>query len=68
MKKIKIGEYIRTKNGIIGKVIALLGKDCCYKNMNTYEIDTIFGDVYEEDIEKHSNNIIDLIEIRRLCK
>lgn len=63
--KIKIGEYIRTKDGIIGKIFEEddIGKyGVC--------IDTTFLDDYAdetnfvkyEDIKKHSFNIIDLIE------
>ena len=61
--KIEVGEYVRTKNGEIGKVLIFYGKDDCYKKMNNYSVDYIDGAVYEEDIIKHSKNIIDLIEV-----
>ena len=60
---IKVGEYVRTKNGYIGNVV----------NINEFRppeaeicVDMNFSDyvfVGEEDIKAHSKNIIDLIEI-----
>lgn len=57
MKEIKVGEYIRTKQGEIAKII----------DTNIFD-KTIYKDVqgakyYLEDITKHSPNIIDLIEV-----
>ena len=55
----KIGDYVRTKNGIIGKIID--------KNMaevdNRYELDYNNKLYYYEQISKSSSNIIDLIEV-----
>ena len=66
MLKLKTEEYIRTYEGIIGKVLEDedIGKNGVY-------IDTTFLDDYAdetnfvkyEDIKKHSLNIIDLIEV-----
>lgn len=61
--EIKVGEYIRTDNGIIGK----------YKvNENWINvIETNNKDIgidIEKDIVKHSNNIIDLIEVGDILK
>ena len=65
MLKIKVKEYIRTYEGIIGKILEDedIGENGVY-------IDTTFLDDYAdetnfvkyEDIAKHSLNIIDLIE------
>lgn len=63
--KIKAGEYIRTYEGIIGKVL----EDEDIAENGVY-IDTTFFDDYAdetnfvkyEDIKSHSFNIIDLIE------
>lgn len=63
--KIKVGDYIRTYDGIIGKV---LEEDDIGQNI--VSIDTIFFDDYAdetglvkyESIKKYSANIIDLIE------
>lgn len=64
--KIEVEEYIRTYEGIIGKILEDedIGKNGVY-------IDTTFLDDYAdetnfvkyEDIKKHSSNIIDLIEV-----
>lgn len=62
--KIEVGEYIRTEEGYILEntikahkniIEKLVEEDREYKNK--------FG-----KIVKHSKNIIDLIEVRRLCK
>lgn len=69
---IEIGEYVRTKNGLIGKVnkIELAGSGVRYGG--EYLSNTIIqfndGKVYErrvneKDIIKHSFNLIDLIEV-----
>ena len=63
--EIKVGDYIRTYDGIIGKVL----EDEDIRENGVY-IDTTFLDDYAdetnfvkyEDIKKHSSNIIDLIE------
>ena len=58
-------------NQKIAKIEKILDKDPCYKNMQMYRIDTIHQhsnghfpsfEIYEEDIIKHSPNLIDLIE------
>ena len=70
-RDIGVGDYVRTKNGLIGKVnyIELAGKGTRYAG--EFISDTIiqFNDsrfyerrVRKEDITKYSKNIIDLIE------
>ena len=70
--EIKVGEYVRTKNGLIGKVnkIELAGSGVRFGG--EYLSETIIqlndGKVYErrvkeKDIIKHSFNLIDLIEV-----
>lgn len=58
--KIKVGEYVRTKTGYIEKVGMI------YKN-NIYfesELEDTYATAYQEsDIRKHSENIIDLVEV-----
>lgn len=63
--EIQVGEYIRTENGIIGKVF---DEDSVGENgvcIDTTYLDE-WGDetdfVKYEDIKKHSFNIVDLIE------
>ena len=63
--KIEVGDYIRTKDGIIGKVLEDedIVEDGVYIDttfLNDYADETNF--VKYEDIKKHSFNIIDLIE------
>lgn len=69
--KIEVGEYVRTKNGYITKIVDYLGKDTVMK-MKHYEIDRYLPQngflLYDNDIKAHSKNIIDLIEVRRLCE
>ena len=74
--EIEIGEYVRIKHMYnetkIAKIKAILSKDPCYKDMQMYEIDVVHQHsnghfkshkIYEEDIIKHSKNIIELIEV-----
>lgn len=55
---IKVGEYVRTYNGLIGQVVQIT-------NSNNYAIRIYNGAEYvvRAVIAKHSCNIIDLIEI-----
>ena len=55
---IKVGEYVRTYNGLIGKVVQIT-------NSNNYAIRIYNGAEYvvRAVIAKHSYNIIDLIEV-----
>lgn len=68
--EIQVNEYVRTKNGIIAK-LDYIGDNSDYffdRTMYSKYSDTIeFLQEYEleEYIEKHSFNIIDLIEVRR---
>ena len=55
--KIEVGEYIRTKQGTIGKTIEKYEKYCVISNTRG-EIDVPY-----ENIAKYSKNIIDLIEV-----
>ena len=59
-KEIEVEEYVRTKDGIIGKVIKVL--------RNRVFVDCLGYAVLKKDIVKHSKQLIDLIEVRRLCK
>lgn len=66
-EEIEVGEYIRTDNGYIAKVIEnkdelILDKEIAYHGIYR-------GYLYEDEKEyvKHSHNLIDLIEERRLC-
>ena len=70
--EIKVGEYVRTKNGLIGKVnkIELAGSGVRFGGEYLSETIIQFNDgkvyerrVKEKDIIKHSFNLIDLIEV-----
>lgn len=60
MKNIKVGDYIRTKDGIIGKSIKVL--------TNRVFLDNLGYAVLIKDIVKHDKNLIDQIEVRGLCE
>lgn len=60
---IKVGEYVRTYNGLIGQVVQIT-------NSNNYAIRIYNGAEYvvRAVIAKHSCNIIDLIEVGDIVK
>lgn len=62
MEDIKENEYVRTYLGEIGRVIAIK------ENPDRVVIDDCGQIVLIADITKHSFNLIDLIEVRRLCE
>lgn len=59
MKEIEVGEYVRTKEGEIHKVIKVIEDDgdwdyyCCENNAGYFAMDVV----------KHSKQLIDLIEV-----
>ena len=68
MEEIKVGEYVRTKQGYIAKCVEV-DEDGDYYTFDEF-VQENYGDKYSslyerelEDIVKHSSNIIDLIEI-----
>lgn len=67
MKEIKVGEYVRTKNGIIDKVENYSIGCCVWHCQNGMCIDkcNCIG-THLEEIVKHNKNKIDLVEERRL--
>lgn len=64
MSKIEVGEYVRTKNNYIRKVITerLNGYLVDVSYYNEIIDDTTLGIIGKEDIKKHSKQLIDLIE------
>ena len=52
---IEVNEYVRTKDGVIGKVIKVLS--------NRVFLNSLGYAVLIKDIEKHSKQLIDLIEV-----
>jgi hypothetical protein len=67
--KIKVGEYIRTKNGVIAKLEYIHNKDkVCWFDKVIYsrygeEIDFLTTEELPKYVISHSKNIIDLIEV-----
>ena len=67
--KIKVGEYIRTKNGVIAKLEYIHNKDkVCWFDKVIYsrygeEIDFLTTEELPKYVVSHSKNIIDLIEV-----
>ena len=61
MEDIKVREWVRFKSGKIDKVKS------DYYYMQQY-IECERGLYLRDNITKHSFNLIDLIEVRRLCK
>lgn len=67
--EIKVGEYIRTKDGFITKILGVdeftLDEDEIFYET---ELNEGYTDLGSDDIIKHSSNIIDLIEEGDLIK
>ena len=61
--KVEVGEYIRTKQGDIDKVILEYTGKCANPNCSAKHISCKSNYYDEEDIVKHSKSIIDLIEV-----
>ena len=63
MKELKVGMYVRTKDGFIDKVI-IDYKGCCNSpNCNCKHVSCEHNYYDEENIIKASYNLIDLIEV-----
>ena len=69
--KIEVGEYVRTKSGIIGTLIEILQAGSGIRYAGEFITDTIISiytrphtevRIKENDLARHSKNIIDLIE------
>lgn len=61
--EIEVGEYVRTKDGIIDIVILPYKGKCANQNCNDKHISCKANYYIEDEIIKHSKNIIDLIEV-----
>lgn len=69
MSKIEVGEYVRTKEGYLGILIAINKQDYNYLVVDTsievrkdgYPSTYLY--LKKENIKKHSNQLIDLIEV-----
>lgn len=69
MADISVNEYVRTKVGLLGKVLKITNfKD---EEENIYEIDMQGKELYVKgnyEITKHSFNLIDLIEVKDILR
>ena len=61
--EIEIGDWIRSKDGFIGKVRRITYDNMEKSNYYICEKDNVMASNYLENIAKHSKNIIDLIEV-----
>ena len=64
-EKIILNEYVRTRAGFISKITNIGKNGAIYLDKKHYKWDRQQLEVF---IVKHSKNLIDLIEVRRLCK
>ena len=64
MEKLEVGEYVRTKDGIIAKVKNIICKGYPIKSLEGCIIlDNENESIVNQKEVKHSKNIIDLIEV-----
>lgn len=66
--KIEVNEYVRTKDGIIDKVIIEYDGKCNNPNCSEKHISCRYNYYNEKDIVKHSKQLIDLIENKDILK
>lgn len=66
--KISVNEYVRTKDGIIDKVIIEYDGMCNNPNCNEKHISCKYNYYNEKEIVKHSKQLIDLIEAGDILK
>lgn len=63
--RIEVGEYVRTKDGYIGKILKI---NKSKRECDTYYVtDTTMASGFYEHIYKHSKKLIDIIEEGDLC-
>ena len=69
MEEIKVNEYIRTFDGDIDRITAIMDTNGERKLIAFQKRNSYLSDIgLKKILKKHSPNIIDLIEERRLCK
>lgn len=67
MEEIKVGDFIRSNDGYIGKITSI--RQNSKRECDTYySCDNCMASEFYERIKKHSKHIIDVIEVRRLCE
>ena len=60
---IEVGEYVRTKDGKIDKVIIEYNGKCNNSNCSEKHISCKYNYYNEKDVVKHSKQLIDLVEV-----
>lgn len=65
--EIKVGDYIRSKDGYIDKVERIVYDELEKKNYYVCE-KSVMASGFKEDIVKHSSNILELIQVRDIIK
>lgn len=65
--EIKVGEYCKNNRGYIFKAIKIMGNES-ESQVGIFDENGRYNNLKLFPIVKHSPNIIDLIEVRRLCK
>lgn len=65
---IEVNEYVRTKDGIIDKVIIEYDGKCNNSNCDEKHISCKYNYYNEKDIVKHSKQLTDLIENKDVLK
>jgi hypothetical protein len=68
MEKVDVNEYVRTKDGIIDKVIIEYDGKCNNPNCSEKHISCKYNYYNEKDIVKNSKQLIDLIEVGDIVK
>lgn len=70
MEKLNVGDYVRDKNGIVGKVYDITNEPSVDIGIGIMpEVNAVWIDkdkinyLYQEEITKHSKDIIDIIEV-----
>ena len=63
--EIQVGEYVRTKEGLIRKILQsdYIEEYKAYRYKVDKDVSIKFNIIWQRDIRKHSFNIIDLIEV-----
>lgn len=62
MEEIKVGDFIRNKEGYIGKIEKIIYDDLEKQNYYSCEKHNVMASGYIEQIVAHSPNLIDLIQ------
>ncbi len=69
MSEIEVGDFVRTRKGIIGKLVNVKkSRSMCWEIRTSRGKYVIYEEFTNDTIVKHSKNIIDLIEVGDIVK